>query len=372
MNRTARITYLALALVAVLLLSAGSAAAETPSWLNKPPGVVDAAGNVWKIEGSAGSEHGEYVVRVPPSGATTRMTPPLSLNDVVFYEQAAITIGPEDSIWFTAPPEHAIYRLTQAGVLTKFPLAGEIEPMGIAAGPDGNLWFVGSTKWRFGRDLTTPGAGRVGVISPAGQLLAEYPTPTEVVNATEIISGPEGALWFSEPWAGKIARVTTAGQITEFQVQQGRESEPFRAQSMVGPNLAVGPEGALWTSNYYPTVIRMTTWGQVTTFPKENVVPGAPGIQLRTLKTKTHNGRVKLWLACGGSVSSCRTTVKLAELTEGATVTIPAESYAAVTLQLTPKGKARMVGQRARRTKLVAHVAGGPELVQYLDLGRGR
>jgi virginiamycin B lyase len=369
MNRTSRIASLVLALVAALLLSAGSAAAEVPSWLNQPAGAVDSAGNVWKFE--RGEESRDYVVRTAPDGVTTRMTPALGLNYVIYYEQASITIGPEDSVWFTAPPEHAIYRLTQAGTLTKFALGEELEPMGIAAGPDGNLWWVGSTKWRYSRDLTTPGAGRVGVISPEGRVLAEYLTPTEIPDATKIISGPEGALWFSEPWAGKIARVTTAGQITEFPVQRGRRGEDYFDQSTVGTELAVGPEGDLWTSNF-GSVVRMTTWGQVTVFPKENVVPGAPGIQLRTLKAKTHAGRVKLWLACGGSVSACRTTLKLGEITEGATVTIPAESYGSVTLQLTKAGKKRMIGQRARRTKLIAHVAGGPGLVQYLDLGRGR
>jgi hypothetical protein len=244
--------------------------------------------------------------------------------------------------------------------------------MGITTGADGNLWFVGTKHYNFQHGGLYPGSGVVGTITPSGQVVAEYPTPTEIVGAREIISGPEGALWFSEPFAGKIARVTTAGKITEFAVRAGKEHEAYWRQSWPSWSLAVGPEGDLWTSNLdNDGFIRMTSWGQVTTFPKESVVPGAPGIQLRTLKAKTHNGRVKLWLACGGSASACRTTVKLAELTEGSTVTIPAESYGPVVLQLTKAGKKRMVGQRARRTKLVAHVAGGPSLTQYLDLGRG-
>jgi hypothetical protein len=368
MNRTKRIASLALALAATLLLSAGSAGAQLPSWMIKPAGAVDATGNTWRIEAGAG---GSYVARVAPDGAATQMTPGLYLSDPMLFEEPSITIGPEGSVWFTAPPELAVYRLTQAGALTKFPVGPTTEPMGIATGPDGNLWFVGSTPYGFTHGMTIPGAGRVGVMTPSGQVLAEYPTPTEFVNATQIFSGPEGALWFTEPYAGKIARVTTAGLITEFQVARGHAGEPYLEQSGVGQGLTVGAEGALWTFNS-STVVRMTTWGQVTIFPQENVVPGAPGIQLRTLKGKVRHGRVKLWLACGGSVSACRTTLKLSEITEGSTVTIPAESYGSVTLRETPKGKVRMVGQRARRTKLIAHVAGGPQLTQYLDLGRGR
>ena len=44
----------------------------------------------------------------------------------------------------------------------------------------------------------------------------EYPVPTPNSVPTEITSGPDGNLWFTERNAGKIGRITTAGVITEF------------------------------------------------------------------------------------------------------------------------------------------------------------
>ena len=93
---------------------------------------------------------------------------------------------------------------TAAGpVITEFalPNAGSI-PNGIAAGPDGNVWFA------------EYGGNRIGRITPAG-VITEFPVPTPDSLPNGIVTGPDKNLWFTEIAGNKIGRITTAGVITE-------------------------------------------------------------------------------------------------------------------------------------------------------------
>jgi virginiamycin B lyase len=67
-------------------------------------------------------------------------------------------------------------------------------PWGIAAGPDGALWFT---------DL----AGNIGRITTSGGF-TEYAVPTAGSSPSDIAAGPDGALWFTEPGGNKIGRIT--------------------------------------------------------------------------------------------------------------------------------------------------------------------
>ena len=64
----------------------------------------------------------------------------------------------------------------------------------------------------------------------------EYPIPTAPNSPQGITTGPDGALWFTE-YYGKIGRITTAGVVTEYPVPTAGSQ----------PNgIASGPDGALW------------------------------------------------------------------------------------------------------------------------------
>ena len=78
--------------------------------------------------------------------------------------QSGIAQGPDGAMWFTdielLPPTLGkadfIGRITQQGAVTLFPVspitAGRSEfPNGIAAGPDGAMWFTELTASRLGR-----------------------------------------------------------------------------------------------------------------------------------------------------------------------------------------------------------------------------
>src|SRR5262245_6878971 len=46
----------------------------------------------------------------------------------------------------------------------------------------------------------------------------EFPIPTPASGPTNIVTGPDGNLWFTEFNADKIGRITPSGAITEFTV----------------------------------------------------------------------------------------------------------------------------------------------------------
>jgi streptogramin lyase len=71
-------------------------------------------------------------------------------------------------------------------------------PLGVAADPDGNLWFAETNGNQIGR-ITTAG------------VFTEFVIPTSGSFPYEIASGPDGNLWFTEFGSNKIGRITASG-----------------------------------------------------------------------------------------------------------------------------------------------------------------
>jgi streptogramin lyase len=154
-----------------------------------------------------------------------------------------ITAGPDGNIWFTEAGftflggvtggGNKIGRITTAGSTTEFsiPTAGSF-PVGITAGPDGNLWFIEASTGNIGRITTT------GVVT-------EFPTTFTGFEGSfpfgTITAGSDGALWFvlsnGNVHNNNIGRITTAGAFTEFPVPTAN-SEPV--------GITAGPDGNLW------------------------------------------------------------------------------------------------------------------------------
>src|SRR5262245_53251733 len=87
-------------------------------------------------------------------------------------------------------------------IVTEFPttLAAGAAPSQITTGPDGNLWF------------TEFGANKIGEMKPDGTLVTEIPLPAGS-GPEGITTGPDGNLWFAEMTSGKIGHVSTAGSL---------------------------------------------------------------------------------------------------------------------------------------------------------------
>ncbi len=130
--------------------------------------------------------------------------------------------------------------------ITEYPLPSHgTQPLVIAAGPDGNVWFTEAT-----------GPGAIGRITPSGGV-TEF---TSGLNAPAagIVAGSNGELWFAEPSSGKIGEITTSGSIKEFNAAKG--SEPH--------GITAGQEGDLWFTEQgnHGAIGRITTAGSVTEF----------------------------------------------------------------------------------------------------------
>src|SRR5207244_1235588 len=93
-------------------------------------------------------------------------------------------------------------------------------PQGIAAGPDGNLWF------------TEFNGNQIGRISPSGTV-TEFSLPTGLGEPTAIAAGPDGNLWFTEFEQNQVGLITPAGQVEEFSIG---------SFSMTPTDIAVGPD----------------------------------------------------------------------------------------------------------------------------------
>lgn len=171
---------------------------------------------------------------------------------------------------------------------TEFRISIEGFPLGIAPGPDGNLWFTvpfyqpdRADHRRRGHHLvpdphpafvairhhggagylwfTEAGGNSVWRMTPSG-IFTEFPLPTPGSSQGTITTGPDGNLWFGE-WKGgnSIGRITPVGVITEF---------PSPTPSSRTWGIAAGPDGALWfTEEIGNKIGRITTSGAITEFP---------------------------------------------------------------------------------------------------------
>ena len=129
-----------------------------------------------------------------------------------------IAAGPDGNVWFTEDLGNKIGRITPAGSITEYsvPTTGS-RPSGIAAGPDGNLWF-------------TEGKGnKIGRITPAGSI-TEYLVPTTGSWPSGIAAGPDGNLWFTEDLGNKIGRITPAGSHHRIPPSHRRASLRHRSR----------------------------------------------------------------------------------------------------------------------------------------------
>ncbi|MGO9467352.1 MAG: Ig-like domain-containing protein [Isosphaeraceae bacterium] len=268
----------------------------------KPDGITTGSdGNLWFTENASGQ-----VGRMTPAGVVTQFAlpsvpPPAGSpagTAATTPNPTAITAGPDGALWFIGIPGE-IGRITTAGVVTEFPLPVVPPPAGsspgtastpatataIVSGPDGALWFTG-VPGEVGRISTTGVVTEFAVLEippPAG---SSPGTAGTLATLTSITAGPDGALWFTGV-PGEVGRITTAGVVTEFAVPVGTSGTPATLTS-----ITKGPDGALWFTGVSGEVGRITTAGVVTEYPTPNFNPPSNGI----VTTITTGPDGSLWL----------------------------------------------------------------------------
>jgi hypothetical protein len=108
--------------------------------------------------------------------------------------------------------------MTTSGTLTEFPVTSS--PTTIAEGPDGALWF------------TEPDADLVGRITTGGTVTEFAATGDQPWT---IAAGADGNLWFSFMGETELGRITPGGVVTKFAGLTGKAGA-----------LGAGPDGAIW------------------------------------------------------------------------------------------------------------------------------
>ncbi len=167
----------------------------------------------------------------------------------------SIAWGPDGAMWFAqeawfTQEAPKLGRIDSTGTITQFPISTKAGT--IALGSDRNLWF------------TVPTSGRIGRMTTAGEV-TEFALPYETSTPNGITPGPDGSLWFTDVGRNQIGRITTSGVITVFPV-------PTASAGLAG--ITSGSDGSLWFVEAAANKIgRITTSGTVTEFD----LPGESG-----------------------------------------------------------------------------------------------
>jgi hypothetical protein len=151
-----------------------------------------------------------------------------TIHEIVFHE---------GDLWFslnlgggpTEFPPDRIGRMDQDGNMQFYLLDNyNVNPQGLAFGPDNNLWFTEYQAWKIGR------------LNPQTGEITRFNLNTNLAFPWAIAAGPDGAMWFTEFTAKKIGRITMDGEITEFDVP---------GLTSWGPRgIAAGPDGMYFSA----------------------------------------------------------------------------------------------------------------------------
>ena len=110
-------------------------------------------------------------------------------------------------------------------------------------------------------------------IGAHAQVITEYSAGITNGAAPQFITaGPDGNLWFTEPGASRIGRITPRGVVTEFSAGITANALPF--------GITAGPDGNLWFTESSGIQIGRITTGTV----------GAPPVFVRAVSRKVHGG----------------------------------------------------------------------------------
>jgi streptogramin lyase len=162
---------------------------------------------------------------------------------------------------------------------------------GIAAGPDGNLWFTGSDT-------------RLGRITPAGVVTEFYVGIAAGGQTNAIVAGPDGNVWFTAN-GGLFGSITPNGAVSLY--RSGVTARPDGVSRGLN-GITVGPDGNLWFTETHGDRV-----GRTTAAPANPTAPARP-TGLRANTTTTSSVQV-LWDASAGATKYHVTWRKSSETT---------------------------------------------------------
>jgi streptogramin lyase len=210
--------------------STGNDTGQEPDQITK-----SSDGTLWFTEDGAMA-----IGELTTSGVFHAYTVPNATNGGILGPSLkGITVGSDGNIWFTnwGSSGDFIGMMTPSGSVTEFPLSFGTDPVGITSGPDGNLWF------------TAYGSNTIDEMSTSGSLLNQFSIippggSSGPGDLADITVGSDDNLYFTEQ-TGYIGQMTTSGTVTNFPVSTTMPTVPGAS----GPQpLAItsGPDGNIW------------------------------------------------------------------------------------------------------------------------------
>jgi streptogramin lyase len=200
----------------------------------QPSGITAGPGGLWYTGTNPAS-----VLRITTAGTIDRAyTTPTPAS-----EPSDITLGADGRLWFTesSPQVNKIGALNpNTGVISEYQASPGSEPSGIISTTGGILWFTEPGTNAIGRTTTSPETTPINEFQGAG------------IGASGIAAGPDGALWYTLGFSGTavclgdgehaIGRITSAGSFTNKFATPTPLSDPS--------DITLGPDGALWFTEY--------------------------------------------------------------------------------------------------------------------------
>jgi streptogramin lyase len=243
-------------------------------------------GSLWFTDSSSQTPK---ISHVTPDGTLTEFPIPTS-DKVKTVFTFSIAIGSDGAIWVNETDYDGtdytlfIRRMTPDGVFTTIPVPAGLLLGRFFTGPDGGLWFSGNRPL----DNGSPPAGYeavYGKIAPDGHI-TEYPYQGSPGSIASLCVGPDKAIWYAvlDPndgtdlthLTGRIVRQPISGPVQEFAVPHGPNS------------IVSGSDGALWFSEYSEFVtggdgtIAPVSWkgsiGHITTAGVVSEIPIDPNL----------------------------------------------------------------------------------------------
>jgi streptogramin lyase len=164
------------------------------------------------------------LVWVPAASAAPSVTGKFELGTEIETNNK-IVAGPDGNVWFTLPGKK-VGKISPAGLIQEFELAGIENTIGIAVGPEGRIWVVATNK--------------------AASFLPSNPTGTEqdftsalINNEANIALGPEGLFWVAS--TNKVAKFSPSdfnGTIVEVPLSGTKEISP-KDIDVAGPLIVI-------------------------------------------------------------------------------------------------------------------------------------
>jgi YD repeat-containing protein len=140
---------------------------------SKPYKITRADGELWFTDYGTGK-----IGKITTSGTITEYSIPGGGNPV------GITAGSDGYLWFTNNATGMIGKISTSGTITEFTVPGGGGLWAITTGPEGNMWFTGYYS-----------KGVVGMITTSG-VVTMYALPEERGQPRGIAAGADGNLWF--------------------------------------------------------------------------------------------------------------------------------------------------------------------------------